>query len=88
VTGDRFDAAQSDSDTSSMLEQGDDEEPHQKDMQDANTGITIQKTLPPSPKTRMIEMMEEERDEQQRALKQIGYCYEETLQNASNYGVS
>lgn len=88
LTGDRFDAAQSDSDTSGMLEQGDDEEPHQKDMQDANTGITIQKTLPPSPKTRMIEMMEEERDEQQRALKQIEYCYEETLQNASNYGVS
>jgi hypothetical protein len=47
-----------------MLEQGDDEEPHQKDMQDANTGITIQKTLPPSPKTRIIEMIEEERDEQ------------------------
>jgi hypothetical protein len=33
---------------------------------------------PSSPKTMMIEMMEEEREEQQRALDQIEDCFEET----------
>ena len=61
-----------------MSEQEYDEETHQKDTQDVNTGITVKKILPPSPKTRMIEMMEEEREEQQRALDQIEDCYEET----------
>ena len=45
-----------------MSERVDDEETHQKDMQDVNTGITIKKILPPSPKTRMIEMMEDEEE--------------------------
>lgn len=61
-----------------MSEQEDDEETHQKDKQDVTTDITIKKILLPSPKTRMIEMMEEEREEQQRALDQIEDCYEET----------
>lgn len=60
-----------------MSERIDDEETYQN-MQDGNTGITIKKILPPSPKTRMIEMMEEEEEEQQRALDQIEDCYEET----------
>jgi len=36
------------------------------------TGMTpMRRTAPPSPKTMQIEMMEEEREEQQRALEQI-----------------
>jgi hypothetical protein len=31
----------------------------------------MRRTAPPSPKTMQIEMMEEEREEQQRALEQI-----------------
>jgi hypothetical protein len=62
-----------------MSERVDDEETHQKDMQDVNTGITTKNILPPSPKTKMIEMMEEEEEEQQRALDQIEDCYEETI---------
>lgn len=61
-----------------MLERVDDEETHQKDMQDVNTGITTKNILSPSPKTRMIETMEEEEEEQQRALDQIEDCYKET----------
>ena len=38
----------------------------------------MRRTAPPSPKTMQIEMMEEEREEQQRALEQIEDCYEET----------
>ncbi|KAH8702937.1 hypothetical protein GQ44DRAFT_717108 [Phaeosphaeriaceae sp. PMI808] len=44
-----------------MSEQEDNEEMHHKDMQDVNTGITLKKILQPSPKTRMIEIMERER---------------------------
>jgi hypothetical protein len=47
-------------------------------MQDVNTGITTKNILLPSPKTRMIEMMEEEQEEQQRPLDQIEDCYKET----------
>ena len=36
------------------------------------------KMAPSSPKTMMIEMMEEEREEQQRAIDQIEDCFEET----------
>jgi hypothetical protein len=77
VARDQSDAGQPCSDTSIMSERVDDEETHQKDMQDVNTGITAKNILPPSPKTRMIEMMEEEEEEQQGALDQIEDCYEE-----------
>lgn len=47
-----------------MSEQEDDGETHQKDKQDVTTiDIINKKILLPSPKTRMIEMMEEEREE-------------------------
>lgn len=36
------------------------------------------RTAPPSPKTIQIEMMEEEREEQQRGLEQIEGYYDET----------
>lgn len=61
-----------------MSEQEDDGETHQKDMHNVDTGIKIKKIIPPSPKTRMIEMMEEDEEEQQSALDQIEYCNEET----------
>jgi hypothetical protein len=51
---------------------------HQKKIQDVDTSIALRKMVPPSPKTMIIEMMEEEREEQQRALDQIEDCYEET----------
>jgi hypothetical protein len=35
---------------------------YRKDMQDVNTGLPTKKILPPSPKTLMIEAMEEERE--------------------------
>lgn len=38
----------------------------------------MRRTVPPSPKTMQIEMMMEEREEQERALEQIEDCYEET----------
>jgi hypothetical protein len=78
VARDRSDAGQPCSDTSIISERVDDEETHQKDMQDVNTGITIKNIPPHSPKTRMIEMMEEEEEEQERALDQIDDRYEET----------
>lgn len=78
MTRDRSDAGQPCSDTSIISERADDQEMHQKGMQDGNTGTTTRNILPPSPKTRMIEMMEEEEEEQQRALDQIEDCYEET----------
>jgi hypothetical protein len=61
-----------------MSKQEDDEETHQKNEPDDTTGIKIERIPPCSPKTRMIEMMEEEREEQQRALNQIEDCFEET----------
>ncbi|KAH7563654.1 hypothetical protein BM1_00701 [Bipolaris maydis] len=78
LTRDRSDAGQPCSDTSIISERVDDEEMHQKGIQDVNTGTTTRNIRPPSPKTRMIEMMEEEEEEQQRALDQIEDCYEET----------
>lgn len=38
----------------------------------------VRRTAPPSPKTMQIEMMMEEREEQERALEQIENYYEET----------
>jgi hypothetical protein len=78
VARDRSDAGQPCSDTSIMPERVDDEETHQKDIQDVKTDITTKSILPPSPKTRLIEMMEEEEEEQQRPFDQIEDCYEET----------
>jgi hypothetical protein len=77
VPHDRGDVNQQ-ADTSSMSKQKHGEKTHQKHMQGTDTGIALGKMIPLSPKTRMIEMMEEEREEQQRALDQIEDCYKET----------
>ncbi|KAE8855594.1 hypothetical protein PTNB73_09880 [Pyrenophora teres f. teres] len=78
LTRDRSNTNQSNPETSSTSQQEHDKETHQNDKQDADPDIPNEKIRQSSPKIMLIEMMDEEEEEQKRALDQIDDCYEET----------